>query len=151
MWVLWWTKQHWGRFFSEFLGFPLSISFHPSSACSCITWRMNKRPNGGCSSEISSHPTDINKGDTWMMNCKGFGRKWVWPNFMVLSRHSPGGTEEGHETYHNSQSLGWGLSLGVSKYEAGVLTTGPWHLVTYLVRFYRISTYTEHMLIFFFV
>jgi hypothetical protein len=27
---------------------------------------------------------------TW----KGFGRKWSWPNFKVLSRHSPGCTEE---------------------------------------------------------
>jgi hypothetical protein len=28
MWDLWWTKWHWDRFFSEFFGFPLSISFH---------------------------------------------------------------------------------------------------------------------------
>jgi hypothetical protein len=50
-----------------------------------------------------------------MINMKGFGRKWSWPNFMmmnmsefdrkwswpnlkVLSRHSPGGTEEKHKT-----------------------------------------------------
>jgi hypothetical protein len=28
MWDLWWTKWHWGRFFSEFFGFPPPISFH---------------------------------------------------------------------------------------------------------------------------
>jgi hypothetical protein len=32
-----------------------------------------------------------------MMNGKGFGRKLSWPNFKVLSPHSPGGTEENHE------------------------------------------------------
>jgi hypothetical protein len=32
-----------------------------------------------------------------MMNWKGFGRKWSWPNFTVLSRHSPAGTEKNHE------------------------------------------------------
>jgi hypothetical protein len=31
MWDLWWTKWHWDRFFSEYVGFPLSISFHRSS------------------------------------------------------------------------------------------------------------------------
>jgi hypothetical protein len=28
MWDLWWTKWHWDRFFPEFFGFPLSVSFH---------------------------------------------------------------------------------------------------------------------------
>jgi hypothetical protein len=28
MWDLWWTKWHWDRFFSEYFGFPLSMSFH---------------------------------------------------------------------------------------------------------------------------
>jgi hypothetical protein len=27
MWDLWWTKWHWDRFFPEYFGFPLSISF----------------------------------------------------------------------------------------------------------------------------
>jgi hypothetical protein len=27
-WDLRWTKWHWDRFFSQFFGFPLSISFH---------------------------------------------------------------------------------------------------------------------------
>jgi hypothetical protein len=26
MWDLWWTKWHWDRLFSEYCGFPLSIS-----------------------------------------------------------------------------------------------------------------------------
>jgi hypothetical protein len=29
---LWWTKCHWDRFFSEFFGLPLSISFHRRSS-----------------------------------------------------------------------------------------------------------------------
>jgi hypothetical protein len=37
------------------------------------------------------------KGDKWMMNWKGFGRKQLWSNFKVLSWHSPGGTEKNHE------------------------------------------------------
>jgi hypothetical protein len=28
MWDLWWTKWHWDRFFPDYFGFPLSISFH---------------------------------------------------------------------------------------------------------------------------
>jgi hypothetical protein len=31
MWDLWWTKWHWDRFFSEYFGFPLSVSFHRCS------------------------------------------------------------------------------------------------------------------------
>jgi hypothetical protein len=31
MWDLWWTKWHWERFFFEFFGFPLSVSFHRGS------------------------------------------------------------------------------------------------------------------------
>jgi hypothetical protein len=32
-----------------------------------------------------------------MMNWKGCGRKWSWPNFKVLSWHMFEGTEENHE------------------------------------------------------
>jgi hypothetical protein len=32
-----------------------------------------------------------------VLNCKEFGRKLSSPNFKLLTRHSPGGTEEGHE------------------------------------------------------
>jgi hypothetical protein len=31
MWDLWWTKWHGDRFFPEYFGFPLSISFHRRS------------------------------------------------------------------------------------------------------------------------
>jgi hypothetical protein len=32
-----------------------------------------------------------------MIKCKGFGRKQSWHNFNVLSRHSPGGSDESHK------------------------------------------------------
>jgi hypothetical protein len=32
-----------------------------------------------------------------MMNWKGFGRKWSWPNFKELSQNLLGGTKENHE------------------------------------------------------
>jgi hypothetical protein len=32
-----------------------------------------------------------------MVNWKGFGRKWSWHKFGVISRHSPGGTEQNHK------------------------------------------------------
>ena len=34
MWDLWWTKWHWDRFFPEYFGFPLSVSFHRCSITS---------------------------------------------------------------------------------------------------------------------
>jgi hypothetical protein len=39
MWDLWWTKWHWDRFFPEYFGFPLSLSFHRCS----ITWKNKKK------------------------------------------------------------------------------------------------------------
>jgi hypothetical protein len=39
VWDLWWTKWHWDRFFSEYFGFPLSISFHRCSI------KMEKQKN----------------------------------------------------------------------------------------------------------
>jgi hypothetical protein len=59
MWDLWWTKWHWDKFFSEFIGFRLSISLHHGSPYSHIIWGMNNRPSGGHSSEIWSHPIDM--------------------------------------------------------------------------------------------
>jgi hypothetical protein len=38
MWGLWWTKWHWDRFFPEYFGFPLSVSFHR-----CYITRKNKK------------------------------------------------------------------------------------------------------------
>jgi hypothetical protein len=39
MWDFWWTKWHWDRFFPEYFGFPLSVSFHRCS----ITWKSEKK------------------------------------------------------------------------------------------------------------
>jgi hypothetical protein len=55
-WDLWLSEWQWDRIFSELLCFPLSISFHCGSPYSCITWGMNNRPIGGCSSETYFHP-----------------------------------------------------------------------------------------------
>jgi hypothetical protein len=63
MWDLWWEKWHWDRLFSEFFGFPLSMSFHRGSSYSYIIWGMNNMPVGGRSSETSSHPIDMNKNN----------------------------------------------------------------------------------------
>jgi hypothetical protein len=38
MWDLWWKKWHWDRFFPEYFGFPLAISF---DRCS-ISWKNEK-------------------------------------------------------------------------------------------------------------
>jgi hypothetical protein len=39
----------------------------------------------------------LTKGDKWMMNLNGRGRKRSWRNFKVLSRHLSGGTEKTHD------------------------------------------------------
>jgi hypothetical protein len=60
------------------------------------------------------------------MNWRGFERKGSWLNFKVLSRHSPGGTEEIYENLsQDNQSLGRDLNPGSPEYEERVLTTGP--------------------------
>jgi hypothetical protein len=41
IWDLWWTKWHWHRFFPEYFGFPLSVSFHRCS----ITRKRTKNNN----------------------------------------------------------------------------------------------------------
>jgi hypothetical protein len=49
-----------------------------------------------------------------------------WPNFKVLSRHSPGETEESHEKFNqDTRSPGRDLNTWSFEYEAGVLTTRP--------------------------
>jgi hypothetical protein len=61
-----------------------------------------------------------------MINWKGFGRKRSWPDFKVLFRHSPWGTEE------NTVNLSWDirspsrvLNPGPPKDEAGLFITRP--------------------------
>jgi hypothetical protein len=60
MWDLWWTKWHWHRFFPEFFGFPLSISFHRFSITRKRTKIMiifiiglHNKPHG-CSASVAS-------------------------------------------------------------------------------------------------
>jgi hypothetical protein len=61
-----------------------------------------------------------------MMNWKEFGRKRPWPNFKLLSWHSPRRTEENHENLNQDiQSPGRDMNPGPSEYEAVVLTTRP--------------------------
>jgi hypothetical protein len=43
---MWWTKWHWDRFFPEFFGFPLSISFHRRS--------IKKKKPQGCGASVAS-------------------------------------------------------------------------------------------------
>jgi hypothetical protein len=59
MWDLWWTKWHWHRFFPEYFGFSLSISFHLGSITRknekliiFITGLHNKPQ--GCSASVAS-------------------------------------------------------------------------------------------------
>jgi hypothetical protein len=49
---------HWDRFFFEFFGFPLSISFQLF-----ITWEINNRPDGSRSSETQFHAIDMNNNN----------------------------------------------------------------------------------------
>jgi hypothetical protein len=48
------------RFLSEIFVSFLSIFFHRGYSRSHITWGINNRPDCGRSSEISSHPIDVN-------------------------------------------------------------------------------------------
>jgi hypothetical protein len=50
-------------------------------------------------------------------------RKRSWHNFKVLSRNSPGGTEENHENLQDIRSLGRDFNLGPP--QRGILTTQP--------------------------
>jgi hypothetical protein len=76
MWDLWWTKWHWDRFFTEYFGFPLSISFHRCS----ITWKngqkliifftgLHNKPQG-CGASVASPagPFTSNKKNLYTYN-----------------------------------------------------------------------------------
>jgi hypothetical protein len=58
MWDLWRTNGHWDRFFSEFFGFPLSVSFHRRSPYS-YNPGMNNMSVSGSSSETQSRHIEI--------------------------------------------------------------------------------------------
>jgi hypothetical protein len=48
------------EFFSELLGFPLSVSFHHGRPYSFTIWAMHNRTVGGRSSETQSHSINMN-------------------------------------------------------------------------------------------
>jgi hypothetical protein len=56
MWGLWWTEWHWNMFFSELLGFPLSVSFHRGSSYS-YSLSFGGKVIGPF---VNSHPIDMN-------------------------------------------------------------------------------------------
>ena len=51
IWDLWWTKGHWDRLFSEYLGFPLSISLHQCSVLIFVYTLL--LPNGQTGKAVS--------------------------------------------------------------------------------------------------
>jgi hypothetical protein len=56
MFDLWWTKWYWDRFFPEYFGFPLSITFHRCS----ITNKRTKTPiTVTILTELPLFPTDM--------------------------------------------------------------------------------------------
>jgi hypothetical protein len=66
MWDLWWTKWHWDRFFPEYFGFPLSISFHRCSIARkkiiiFITGLHNKPQGCGASVALLRGPSPQKK------------------------------------------------------------------------------------------
>jgi hypothetical protein len=56
----WWTKWQWDRFYPQFFGFSLSLSFHHGTPYSCRLG-MSNRVFGGRRSETKPHLADINK------------------------------------------------------------------------------------------
>ena len=48
MWDLWWTKWQWDRFFSQYIGFPLSVSLHQFS------YQKDKRAKPGNRSKCNA-------------------------------------------------------------------------------------------------
>jgi hypothetical protein len=58
MWDLWWIKRHWDRFFPEYFGFPLSISF---LRCSII-WKYEKK---------TDHLSSSSQGCTISLKARG--------------------------------------------------------------------------------
>jgi hypothetical protein len=64
---------------------------------------------------------------------KWCGRKQSWPNFKVLSRHSPGRPEKSHEKPQSIRSPGRDLNPGHPENKAWVLTTlrlvWKWHFL----------------------
>jgi hypothetical protein len=69
-----------------------------------------------------------------MMNWNGFGRKRPWPNFKVLSRHSPGGLRKAtKDVSQDCRSADQDLIHRSPEYEAEILTTRPRRSVLLLI------------------
>jgi len=71
MWGLWSTKWHWGRFFSEYFGFPLPLPFR--QCCKVVIIYMLLLP-------------DVQLGEAWFpfKNQCSFGN-WTEKYFHFLS------------------------------------------------------------------
>jgi hypothetical protein len=80
-----------------------------------------------------------------MMNRKRFGRDQSWPNFKVLSQHSPEGTEEDHENPQDSRSPVRYLNPGPLDYDTGVLT---WSHVGNVLLILKLGTRWRRVIIF---
>jgi hypothetical protein len=59
MWDFWWTKWHWGKFISEYFGFPLWIITLPSSILSSVIRDRHNGPAYGWNTQEPSHPTAL--------------------------------------------------------------------------------------------
>jgi hypothetical protein len=59
MWALWWAKWQWGRLFSEFFGFPLSVSLHQCSVP--IRWSVTDAMLYNLSNWQHRYVTHINR------------------------------------------------------------------------------------------
>jgi hypothetical protein len=69
-----------------------------------------------------------------MIKRKIFRRKRSWPNFNVVSQHSPGRVEESRENIRqDSRSAGRDLNPGPPDYEAGMFLTRPRRSATALL------------------
>jgi hypothetical protein len=56
-------KEVLGEVFPSFSVFPVLVSLQRVYSYSCIIWAMYNIPVGGHSSEISSHPIDMNNNN----------------------------------------------------------------------------------------
>jgi hypothetical protein len=96
---LWWTSQELSPAASSSSSSPWrsTLTYHPGDEQQARWWPQFwdiLSPHYNKKNQYS-----VVNGDTWIMNWEGYGRKQSWINFKVLSRHSPGGTEESHENF----------------------------------------------------
>jgi hypothetical protein len=62
MWDLWWTNWHWDRFFPEYFGFPLSISFHGKTGKKKHLIIFITVSFQGCGASVASAAGPLKKG-----------------------------------------------------------------------------------------